>query len=128
MSAGAAAAPCQVCGACRESWSGWEAFLLDRKVRLVGFQPVVSDPDINLLIFEHRCGSSISVLTRRLRHLLPPPRSDAPRARLMDTAQCRGHCRVLGDLAGCDAPCSNARDRELIHLIRKIRLAGSISF
>ena len=48
----------------------------------------------------------------------PPP------ARLMGTDQCRGHCLRLEDLAACDAPCSNARDRELILLVQRMKEFG----
>jgi hypothetical protein len=78
-------------------------------------------PDVNLLVFEHGCGSSISILSRRLRHLLPEPRPDHPPARLMGTEQCRGHCLHLEDLEACDAPCSNARYRRLILLVQRMK-------
>ena len=90
-------------------------------MRLLGFQAVVTNPDINLLIFEHDCGSTVSILSRRLRHLLPTAPPDAPKVRLMDTDQCRGHCRLLEDLEACDAPCSNARDRQLILLVQRMK-------
>ncbi len=120
-----AEAPFQVCGACRSAWPTWEAFVLDPGVRLHGFQPVATDPDINLLIFEHRCGSSISVLTQRLRHLLPQPQPDQPHIRLMGSDECRRHCRKLTDLEACDAPCSNARDRDLIRLVQQMKRRGA---
>ena len=62
--------------------------------------------------------SSVSILTARLRHLLPEPELGDPPAGLLGTEQCRGHCRFLGDLEACDAPCSSARDRQLILLVR----------
>jgi hypothetical protein len=85
---------------------------------LLGLQVQTTNPDFNVLIFEHRCGSSISILTPRLRHLLPEPELAEPPALLMGTEQCRGHCRSLADLKACEAPCSNARDRTLILLIQ----------
>jgi len=117
MSVECAAPPFQVCGACKGAWPTWEAFVVDPAVRLIGLQSVVTNVDINLLIFEHTCGSSISILARRVRHLLPP--TDGPLPRLMGSAQCRGHCLRLDDLAACDAPCSNARDRDLILLVER---------
>ena len=111
----------QTCGACRRSWPSWDEFAADPAVRLRGLQAVIHLPDVNLLVFEHSCGSSISILTRRLRHLLPPPCPGDPSVRLLRTEQCRGHCLVLGDMAMCDAPCSNARDRELIRLALRIK-------
>jgi hypothetical protein len=115
------AGPFQVCGSCRRVWATWESFLLDPAVRLLGLQSEIALPDVNLLVFEHGCGSSISILSRRLRHLLAEPQPGDPTARLMGTAQCRGHCRHLADLEACDAPCSNARDRKLILLLQSMK-------
>lgn len=111
----------QTCGSCRRAWSTWETFVLDPAVRLLGLQAAITKPDVNLLVFEHSCGSSISILCRRLRHLLGEPEADDPRPTLRGTEQCRGHCLRLEDLGVCDAPCSNARDRELIALVQRVK-------
>ena len=95
--------------------------MLDPAVRLLDLQSEIALPDVNLLVFEHGCGSSISILSRRLRHLLREPRPGDPTVRLMGTAECRGHCRYLADLEACDAPCSNARDRKLILLVERMK-------
>jgi len=117
----------QICGACKQAWPTWESFVRDTEVRLRGLQAVPNDPDLNVLVFEHRCGSSISVLTPRLRHLLPEPEPGEPRVRLLGTEQCRGHCRHLEDLEACDAPCSSARDRKLILLIQRMKQEAGMS-
>jgi hypothetical protein len=59
-------------------------------VRLLGFQSVVANPDINLLVFEHSCGSTVSILSRRLRHLLPELEPGAPAARLLAWTNAEG--------------------------------------
>ena len=124
MSVERAAGPFQICGSCRRAWPTWDRFVLDPAVRLLGLQSDISNPEINLLVFEHACGSSISILSRRLRHLLPEPEPGVPRARLLGADQCRGHCLRLEDLEACDAPCSNARDRELILLVQRMKKGG----
>ncbi len=121
MSVECAAGPFQMCGSCKRAWTTWESFVRDPAVRLLGLQSEIAIADVNLLIFEHGCGSSISILSRRLRYLLPEPEAGAPTVRLTGTAQCRGHCRHLGDLEACDAPCSNARDRKLILLVQRMK-------
>jgi hypothetical protein len=121
MTVECAARPFQICGSCRGTWPTWESFVLDPAVRLLGLQAVITNPDVNLLVFEHACGSSISILASRLRHLLPEPEPGDPPARLLGTDQCRGHCLLLEDLEACDAPCSNARDRELILLVQRMK-------
>ena len=113
--------PFQVCGACKRAWPTWDGFVRDPAVHLRGLQSVASHPGGNLLVFEHSCGSSISVLARRLRPLLPEVESDAALPVLFGTGQCRGHCRLLKDLEACDAPCGNVRDRALILLIQCLK-------
>lgn len=120
------AATFQKCGSCKRGWRTCDSFVLDPAVRLLGLQPVVTNPDYSVLVFEHRCGSSISILAPRLRHLLPEPDDGNPPARLMGTEECRGHCRLLEDLEACDAPCSSARDRRLLlHVHRMKNEAGA---
>jgi hypothetical protein len=121
MTTECAVRPFQICGSCKDVWPAWDNFVLDPAVRLLGFQSDLIHPDVNLLVFEHACGSSISILSKRLRHLLPEPQPGDPAVRLLGTDQCRGHCLLLGDLEACDAPCSNARDRELILLVQRLR-------
>ena len=121
MNVECAAGPFQVCGSCKQAWTSLDGFVLDSSVRLLGLQFEATHPDVNLLVFEHSCGSSISILSRRLYSLLPEPEPGDPRTTLRGTAQCRGHCRRLGDLAACDAPCINARDRNLILLVQEMR-------
>jgi hypothetical protein len=112
------ARPFQICGACRGAWHNADDFVRDPSLRLLGLQFEPALPEINLLVFEHACGSSISILSKRLAHLLPPPPS-GPLPNLRGTEQCRGHCRRLEDLDACDAPCVNARDRELTRLVKR---------
>ena len=76
----------QICGSCKRAWATWDSFVLGPAVRLLGLQFELALPDCNLLVFEHGCGSSISILSRRLRHLLPEPRLGDPTVRLMGTA------------------------------------------
>ncbi|MBE0660204.1 MAG: hypothetical protein IH602_21100 [Bryobacteraceae bacterium] len=111
----------QVCGSCRRTWSSWDAFVRDPAVRLLGLQALVTKPEFNLLVFEHRCGSSISILARRLRQLLPEPEPQPPATLMFGTEPCPGHCRRLSDLEACDNPCANARDRQLILLVLRIK-------
>ncbi|HXK01112.1 MAG TPA: hypothetical protein VMS37_01840 [Verrucomicrobiae bacterium] len=119
-----ASGPFKVCGSCRRAWPTWDGFVQDPDVRLLGLQSLATHPGSNLIVFEHSCGSSISVLARRLRHLLPEPDSGAPLPVLFGTAECRGHCRSLQDLEACDAPCANVRDRALVLLIHCLKKAA----
>ena len=117
----AASAVFKVCGACLRPWPTWEDFVADPGVKLLGLQALPDVPDASVLVFEHRCGSSISVLTKRLLHLLPlPDAGEEDWPSLRGTDECRRHCLSLADHAPCDRQCRNARDRELLTLVEGI--------
>jgi hypothetical protein len=112
-----ASGPFQTCGSCRHAWPTLDSFILDPGVRLVGLFFHETVLEMSLLVFEHECGTSVSVPARRFRHLLPAAESDAPQV----TVECQGHCRRMEDFGGCNEPCSNARDRDLMRLILRMK-------
>lgn len=117
-----AADPFKVCGSCGRLWPTWEAFVTDPDVRLLGLQSIAAVPEATLLVFEHWCGSSVSVLASRLHGLLP----DHPAAgwpSLRGTPECRGHCLSLSDHGPCDRRCRHARDREILALATALQAA-----
>ena len=111
----------QKCGSCGQAWDLWPDFVLDSGIRMIGFQAFPGLPEANLLLFEHRCGSSISILARRLRHILPASQETADLPNLFGAETCNQHCRFLEDLSACDRSCINARDRQLILLVAKMK-------
>jgi hypothetical protein len=121
------AEPFRTCGACGRNWETWQDFVYDPQVRLLGMQAIYGLPDANLIVFEHRCGSSISVLAHRLRHLLPPDAADESLPNLFGTETCSEYCRFVDNLAQCDRPCTNARDRRLTLLVHEMKRARDTS-
>jgi len=117
--------PFRTCGSCKKRWTDSKQFLLDAGVRLLGLQASPHLSEANLLVFEHRCGSSISILASRLRHLLPAACDDSKTPRLYGTDMCREHCVRLEDLEACDRPCANATDRSLVQLVLKMKRGES---
>lgn len=107
----------RTCGACRRRWSTPADFLDDAGLSVVGLQVAKHVPEANLLVFEHACGSSVSVLTSRLRFLLGEPTAGTGDPDLYDTDTCLALCRVLREWALCDRPCVNARDRRLLQVV-----------
>ena len=106
---------------CDRTWSGPDELLPDPELRLLGLQVYEKSPDLNLLMFEHRCGSTVSVLARRLRHLVPDGAGAAAGKVLFGSETCLGYCRTLEDLHQCDRPCANARDRRIVQLLLEMR-------
>ncbi len=113
------------CGSCGRAWKSWEEFVYDPGLTMLGIQVSESHPAANLIVFEHSCGSSVSVLASRLRHLLPESRRY--RLTLFGTEKCSEHCRNMDSLALCDRPCANARDRRLALLLHDMRLQRGTS-
>lgn len=111
------------CGSCGCRWSDWQDFVCDLGLRLLGVQAIQNLPQANLIVFEHKCGSSVSVLASKLRHLIPEDR-DVQLPSLFGTDSCRQHCLVIDNLALCDRPCINARDRRLAQLLHLMRTQG----
>lgn len=109
----------KVCGSCRQPWATWDEFVADPAVRLLGLQAVTEVPEASVLVFEHGCGSSVSVLTKRLYHLLPHhPSAEFPSLR--GTEACARHCFALGDHAACDRLCVHGRDRDLLKMVEAL--------
>jgi hypothetical protein len=106
---------------CGHRWATREQFLEDPTIRLVGLQVVGNLPDANVVIFEHTCGTSVSILAKRLHDLLGPVAPDEwPLALLFGTKDCHGLCTDLANLDGCDRPCRNAYDQRLTAWIARM--------
>lgn len=119
--------PFRTCGSCWQVWRSWEDFVRDPGVRLLGLQATVNLPDANLLVFEHRCGSSVSVLASRFRQHLPDSQDSSGWSSLRGTDQCSGHCLRLENLQQCDRPCINSRDRRLILQLMEMKRQANLS-
>ena len=110
------------CGACGKIWNTVDEFIHDPRVKVLWLQIIPGIPDANCIIFEHRdCGSTVSVLTPKLRHLL---RKDFTYTEdLYNTEECNNHCNTRDTMAACEKPCVNAHDRELARLLVSLKWA-----
>ncbi|NJD17899.1 MAG: hypothetical protein FIA95_01235 [Gemmatimonadetes bacterium] len=103
----------KVCGSCRRTWHTWEEFVTDPEVRLLGLQSRASVPEATVLVFEHFCGGSVSILTHRLHHLVPGhPAAGWPSLR--DTDRCPAHSLDISDHRRCVERCRHVLDREIV--------------
>ncbi len=100
--------PFQKCGSCSKSWKLWSDFVLDPGIRLLGFQAIAEFPDANLIVFEHRCGSTISILAKRLRPMFPEIQSEPAVSQVLyDSEACNQYCRHIENIELCDRPCDS---------------------
>jgi hypothetical protein len=114
-------APFKECGSCHKKWEEWQDFVRDPEVRLLGFQGSTRLPDTNLLVFHHRCGTSISVFAKNLRHILPQDVQELQFPVLYGDETCSQYCREIENLKICKRSCANARDRHLILTILEMK-------
>lgn len=114
--------PFKTCGACKKTWNSADEFIHDKNVKVLWLQVIPGHPDANCIIFEHRgCGSTISVLTPKLRYLLP--RKFEYTEDLYGTEECNEHCNTRDTMAACEKKCVNAQDRELARLLVALKWA-----
>jgi len=111
------------CGACGRRWLTAGAFLDDAGVRVVGLQVAGHVPDLNLLVFEHACGSSVSVFTSRLRSLCSQA-ADTAAVDMFQGEKCKELCLRLDEWRPCDNPCINAADRRLLQVVLERKRLG----
>jgi len=116
-----APAPFRLCGSCQRVWATWRDFVLDPEIRLLGLQAVPNVPDANLLVFDHCCGTSISLLVKRVRLLLPGLDEGPFPPVTLGHEECVRHCEQLEDFAVCERPCAKARDRRLVQAILQLK-------
>jgi hypothetical protein len=117
-------APFRACGSCLKEWASWHDFVLDPQIRLLGLQSVPSTPDGSLLVFDHGCGTSISVPVNRVRPHLQDLEVEPCTPARIGYEECRRHCEELEDLAACHRPCVRARDRRLVQMILQYQQAS----
>jgi hypothetical protein len=111
----------RTCGMCGRVWETCEQFLEDPEIHLIGLQVMGDLPDANVVVFEHVCGTSVSVLAHRLHDLLGPVADgEWPLALLYGSKDCHGLCIDVGNLDGCDRLCRNAFDRRVTAWIARM--------
>jgi hypothetical protein len=113
--------PFRTCGSCLRKWASWHEFVVDPEIHLLGLQAVPNLPDGNLRVFDHSCGTSISLPVRRIRRHLPDFEEEVrPPARL-GLEECGRRCPSLEDLVACTRPCVKAADRHIVQLIVQLK-------
>lgn len=120
-STGGHSQPFRTCGACGARWDTWQAFLEDPRLSLVGLQAAERTREANLIVFEHACGSSVSVRTSRLRFLLPDPGESARHRPTLGLQECRSQCQQLEEWRTCDRSCLNEPARRVLQEILRVK-------
>jgi hypothetical protein len=101
----------RTCSLCQREWPTRVDFELDPELPVLGIVVHFGDPYRGLVLFNHRCGTTIAIAVADFRDELPPLAGE------LHTGQegCPGHCLRFADLEACDQPCRNAPLRRFVH-------------
>jgi len=108
--------PFKACPSCRHEWQTRNTFLADKEIRLTGYQADFEDLATGLLLFNHRCGTTLAIPVAEFRDLYSGPVFEE---QLTGTDQCPEYCLRQDELAPCDQPCECAFVREIMQIIQR---------
>ncbi|MFZ5761082.1 MAG: hypothetical protein ACOY32_15820 [Thermodesulfobacteriota bacterium] len=106
----------KTCPSCGMAWADWSLFLADPATSLIGYQAFWGDLLEGLFLFNHRCGTTMSISVGDLRHLYSGP---VGQRRLAGTDACAGMCLHTMDIRPCPTDCECAYIREIMQIVRK---------
>ncbi len=109
----------KICPKCNHSWETRDDLLNDPSVVMLGFMPSFEKYSKGSFLFNHvlpdrQCGSTFAVFVICFEDLCDSPVHDDLK---FGSKECEGHCVRLEDLQQCDAACSNADVRKIMHKI-----------
>lgn len=104
----------KICSQCGFVWPGRTSFLSDPALCLVGYQVHFEELTAGLILFNHSCGTTLSVQTKEFQDLYSGPMFTE---RLTGTEECQGFCVHENELRPCPAKCECAYVREVLQVI-----------
>jgi len=104
----------KICPQCGFVWSGRTPFLSDPTLRLIGYQVHFEELTAGLILFNHSCGTTLSVQAKEFQDLYSGPMFSE---RLNGTEECQGFCVHENELRPCPVKCECAYVREVLQVI-----------
>ena len=112
---------------CGKTWKTRDKFLLDKKVKLVGYQPDLVNHKYNHFLFYHRAKGCSQFFGIRASSFSDLREKGCSKELCMGHDDCPGYCTDTLDLRVCSVACINASDRELAAKISKRRILRSLN-
>jgi len=106
------------CPKCGFEWKGREDFLRDKNLTLIGYQANFDILKLGLLLFNHNCGTTLSLHVEGFSDLYKGP---IYTERKTGGPECLGYCLHRDELKLCPAKCECAWVRELVQMINKMK-------
>lgn len=114
LSEHAASVSFKICPRCGFVWTGRTYFLSDPTIHLIGYQIHFEELSAGLFLFNHSCGTTLSVQAKEFLDFYGGPMFTE---RLNGTEECQGSCLHKDDLRPCPAKCECAYVREVLQAI-----------
>jgi len=107
----------KTCQTCAYRWMTRADFLTDNHISLVGYQVNFNKLEAGLFLFNHNCGTTLSMQVKDFKDLYNGP---IYRDRCTGKEECPGYCLRKDKLDPCLAKCECAFVREIMQLIKQI--------
>jgi len=104
------------CPVCSKKWESVEDFISDPETKIVGYQVNFDNLKLGFLLFDHVCGTTISLQVEEVKHLYDGP-IYIERKTLGE--ECPTYCIKQSELRPCPAKCECAWVREVISILEK---------
>jgi len=105
------------CPCCRFEWKKRDDFLYDKDLEIIGYQSNLDALELGLLLFNHKCGTTLSVSVEGFRDLYDGPVYSESKT---GGGECPGYCLHRDELRRCPTKCACAWARELVQIIKNI--------
>lgn len=100
---------------CGHAWAAREDFLGDPDIALVEYQVDFEALHLGLLLFNHRCRTTLAMDAGQFRDLYNGP---VFAKKATGSADCPGYCGNKDSLDRCPAECECAYVREILQIVR----------
>jgi hypothetical protein len=104
------------CAVCNSSWPDQKSLLTDPEISVIGYQTNFIDLKFGLFLFNHSCGTTLSMQVRHFQNLYHGPIASK---RATGTEDCPKYCLYKDDMRPCSVDCECAYVREILQIIQK---------
>lgn len=102
------------CNTCGEQWKTRDAFLSDNDIEVIGYQVFFQNLRLGLFLFNHSCGTTMSVEAEKLLDLYTGP---VYTERKNDGRKCPGRCLNENIMSPCSDECRCAFISQIMQTI-----------
>lgn len=103
------------CPSCRKKWPDYTEFLADPCLKLIGYQMFLEELKEGLFLFNHSCGTTLSITVETLAHLYNGPVHEK---RAIGSDNCPGFCLFENETGPCSEECDCAYVRSIMQIIQ----------